>query len=269
MTPNRKIIRRITVTPKYKFGLDQRKSLLAALCGSLCFAMAPLTAHAQVVASVPYTVSEFAQSVPGVYTQPDSIAVLGGHVFIGYGNGVAKDGTDGKSSTIVEYDMDGTVDATFNVLGHIDGLKVEPKTNLLWSLQNEDGNPTFIVLNPTSGAQTSYVLPAPQGGGYDDLAFRDGQVFLSASNPSNNPNTALAIARAQVSGGSVAITPVLNGNSNAIDIRTGSLVKLNLQDPDSMILDPLGDLVLDSQADAELILVHHPALPTRESSISH
>src|ERR1700688_1950306 len=35
-------------------------------------------------------------------------------------------------------------------------------------------------------------------------------------------------------------------------------VTLNLQDPDSMIFDPLGDLVLDSQADSELVIVHHP-----------
>jgi hypothetical protein len=32
---------------------------------------------------------------------------------------------------------------------------------------------------------------------------------------------------------------------------------LNLQDPDSMIFNRYGDLVLDSQADAELIIVHH------------
>ncbi|GAC1694069.1 MAG: hypothetical protein NVS9B5_36880 [Terriglobales bacterium] len=240
------------------YWLTKHKALLAAVCGSLCFAMTPLTTFAQVVASAPYTVSAFAQSVSGVYTKPDSIAVLGDHVFVGYGNGVAKDGTDGKSSTIVKYDMDGTVDNTFNVLGHIDGLKVEPKTSLLWSLQNEDANPTLIILNPISGTQTSYILPAPQGGGYDDLVFRNGQVFLTASNPSNNPNIAPAVVKAQVSGSSVVITPVLSGNSNAIDIPTGSQITLNLQDPDSMTLDPFGDLVLTSQADAELVVVHHP-----------
>ncbi len=241
-----------------KLGTVKQKAPLAAICGSLCFALTSLTAHTQVVATIPYTVSVFAQSVTGVYTQPDSIAVLGAHVFIGYGNGVAKDGSDGKSSTIVEYDMDGTVDRTFNVLGHNDGLKVEPRTNLLWSLQNEDGNPTLIILDPTSGAQTSYILPAPQGGGYDDVAFQNGQAFLTASNPSNNPNTAPAVVRAQISGSSVVITPVLNGNSNATDIRSGSVVKLNLLDPDSMILDPFGDLVLTSQSDSELVVVHHP-----------
>ena len=43
----------------------------------------------------------------------------------------------------------------------------------------------------------------------------------------------------------------------AIDIPTGARVALNLQDPDSMAFDPLGDLVLDSQSDMELIIVHH------------
>jgi hypothetical protein len=44
----------------------------------------------------------------------------------------------------------------------------------------------------------------------------------------------------------------------ATDITTGDPVQLNLQDPDSMISDPEGDLILDSQADAELIFVHNP-----------
>jgi hypothetical protein len=43
-----------------------------------------LTAAAQVTASVPYTVSTFATGVAGVYSAPDSMAVLDDHVFIGY-----------------------------------------------------------------------------------------------------------------------------------------------------------------------------------------
>ena len=54
------------------------------------------------------------------------------------------------------------------------------------------------------------------------------------------------------------MTPVLSGTATATDIPTDTPVALNLQDPDSMIFNPFGDLVLDSQADAELIIVQRP-----------
>ena len=207
----------------------------------------------------PYQMRVFAQGVAGVYTQPDSIAVLNGHVFIGYGDGVAKDGTDGKSSTIVEYTMDGGVVRKFSVLGHNDGLKVDPRTKLLWALQNEDGNPSLVTINATTLEQKQYSFaPTVHGGGYDDIVFRHGKVYLSASNPSANPNDAPAIVRAELTGSSVTVTPVFAGDATATDILTETPVTLNLQDPDSMITDPEGDIVLDSQDDAELVIVRHP-----------
>jgi len=88
-------------------------------------------AAAQVVASAPYTVSVFTTSIPGVDFAPDSIAVLDGHVFVGYGDGAATDGSDGKSSTIVEYKENGDMVRTYTVLGHNDGLRVNPRTKHL------------------------------------------------------------------------------------------------------------------------------------------
>jgi len=218
-----------------------------------------LLANGQVTASVPYTVSVFATSVLGVYFQPDSIATLDGHIFIGFGNNVATNGSDGKSSTIVEYDRNGNVITTYSVKGHNDGLKVDPRTQLLWAMQNEDGNPNLVIIDPTTRSQKVYTFgPTPHGGGYDDMAFNGRDVFISASNPANNPNNAPAIVRAQISGTMVNVSPVLLGTATAIDIPTETPVTLNLQDPDSMKFDPFGDLVLDSQADAELIILHHP-----------
>src|SRR5580693_825547 len=95
-----------------------------------------LAAFAQ-VAAAPYTISVFATSIPGVDFAPDSIAVLEGHVFVGYGDGVAPDGSDGKSSTIVEYKPNGDMVTTYTVLGHNDGLRANPSTHLLWAMQNE------------------------------------------------------------------------------------------------------------------------------------
>jgi hypothetical protein len=215
-------------------------------------------ASGQVTASAPYTISTFTTSIPGVDFAPDSIAVLDGHVFVGYGDGVAPDGSDGKSSTIVEYKQNGDIVWTYSVKGHNDGLRVNPQTKLLWAMQNEDKNPNLIIIDPKTQTQTLYTFgPTPHGGGYDDIAFRGNDVFLSASNPSNNPNLAPAIVKAQLSGNTVVVTPVVSAAATATDIPTNTPVGLNLQDPDSMIFNPLGDLVLDSQADAELIIVHH------------
>lgn len=218
-----------------------------------------LVATAQIEVQPPYHLKIFAQAVPNQFTQPDSIAVTKDRVFIGFGNGVAKDGTDGKSSTIVEYRMDGSIVRTFSVVGHNDGLKIDPRTHLLWALQNEDGNPALAIINPATGTQKDFTFaPTVHGGGFDDIVFRNGEVFLSASNPSSDPNTAPAIVRAELSGGTVVVSPVFAGNATATDLLTEMPVTLNLQDPDSMTTDPAGDLLLDSQDDSELVIVRHP-----------
>jgi hypothetical protein len=232
-------------------------SQVLGICGILCLAMTA-TAAAQVTAVPPYRVSVFATSVPHVYYQPDSIAVWNNRVFIGFGNNATPDGTKGFS-TIVEYSMDGKVLRKMKVKGHNDGLKVDPKHNLLWALQNEDANPYLLIIDPKNWHSKKYTFEKPaHGGGYDDMSFIGDDVYISASNPSNNPNTKQAIVKATLKDHSVDVTPVLLGDAMATDITTGDPVQLNLQDPDSMISDPEGDLILDSQADAELIFVHNP-----------
>jgi hypothetical protein len=233
---------------------------LVGTAACVLLALPAIPAAAQVPqAAAPYRLSVFAKGVVGSYTQPDSIAVSawGDTVFIGYGNGVAKDGSDGKQSTIVEYTLTGGIVQTFQVTGHNDGLKIDPETGLLWALQNEDGNPNLVVITPSSGAQTRYVF-GPTGGGYDDMVFLKDKVFFSASNPAHDPNTDPAIVSAELDGLFVEVKPVMAGNAIATDIPTGKNVSLNLQDPDSLTLTPDGDLLLDSQADQEIVIVHHP-----------
>jgi hypothetical protein len=208
-------------------------------------------------ATHPYTVSVFATSVPHVYYQPDSITVWNRNVFVGYGNNATPDGLKGHS-TIVEYAMDGTVLHKMNIKGHNDGLKVDPRTNLLWALQNEDANPYLLVIDPRNWKRKKYTFAKPaHGGGYDDMVFIGDDVYISCSNPSK-PFNRQAIVKATLNGDMVDVTPVLLGDANATDITTGKPVQLNLSDPDSMTNDPEGDLILDSQADGELIFVHHP-----------
>lgn len=205
-----------------------------------------------------YHVMVFAQS-GGQYSAPDSIAVLHNHIFIGYGNNIAPDGSDGKSSNIVEYTLSGQVEYVYTVVGHNDGLKVNPTTHELWAMQNEDADPNLVIINPVTHAQTVYTFgPTSHGGGYDDIVFLNGAAYFSASNPANNPNTAPAIVKATFSGSMIDVSPLMEANAPATDVVTGQTVTLNLQDPDSMTLDPHGNILLDSQADAELLLVRHP-----------
>jgi hypothetical protein len=97
-------------------------------------AFLPAAASAQVVAAPPYKVSMFA-AIPKNTSQADSIVTWHDRVIVGFENHVAKDGTDGKSSTIVEFDLRGNVTRSFSVKGHNDGLRVVGDDSL-WALQN-------------------------------------------------------------------------------------------------------------------------------------
>jgi hypothetical protein len=232
---------------------------------SLAMFLAVLAVSSVAHASTPqaekgYTIKIFAKSVPGKYTKPDSIAVFKDHIYIGYGDGNDPAGLDGKSNKIVEYSTSGQVVFSYNVVGHNDGLKVNPYTHQIWAMQNEDGNPNLVIIDPETRQQTVYIFatPPPNGGGYDDITFRNGAAYFSASNPAKDPNAAPAIVKAKFVGNTIEVSGVLQGNATATNVVTGLPVTLNLQDPDSMTLTPSGDILLDSQGDSELVVVHKP-----------
>lgn len=234
------------------------------LAASASFLLSIAPAFGQTGSPTPekgYTLSVFAIGVTGQYTAPDSIAVFKNHVYVGYGDGNDPTGADGKSNTIVEYTRAGHKVFSFTVKGHNDGMKLNPYTQKLWVMQNEDANPSLVVFDPETRQKQVYTfasLPAA-GGGYDDIAFHNGKAYLSASNPSNDPNNKPAIEQVElVNGQVVVVKPVLQGNASAIDVLTGQTVTLNLQDPDSMTATPGGQLLLDSQADSELVMVQNP-----------
>src|ERR1700730_11111517 len=238
-------------------------SVAAAACLAAFQAVAAGAATPAVQA--PYQLSVFATSASG-YSQPDSIVQWGDSVIVGFQNHVAKDGSDGKSSTIVQYALNGRVERTFSVPGHNDGLRVIG-LNDLWCLQNEDANPNLVIIDLSTGRQTLYGFSSsatPHGGGFDDVVEIGGQVYFTASNPTTNSagvNVFPALVRARLHGrhGNPGdVEPVLIGHANAIDIPTGATVQLNLTDPDSMTVDPSGNIVFTSQADGELIFVRNP-----------
>lgn len=239
---------------------QNRSAAKALACGAslmLLAALRPANAHAAGPSAVaPYSVSTFAVSESG-YSAPDSITFSPKNVFVGYGNGGAPDGSGGAMSTIVEYTMDGTVVKTFTVTGHNDGLRYNLRTSNLWALQNEDANTNLAIIDLSTGRQKVIQIgTGPHGGGYDDIVFDGDSAFFSASNPS--VNTEPGIVRFKHQGDKVELTGIINDNASATDVTTGKTVTLNLTDPDSMILDPYGELLLDSQQDGELVIVQHP-----------
>src|SRR5215469_6440986 len=98
-------------------------------CAMFC---APAQAQGGPTVQANYKLSVFAQST-SAYSQPDSIVRWRHSILVGYQNHVAKDGTDGGFSTIVQYGLDGTAQRTFHVKGHNDGLRIVGE-NRLWAL---------------------------------------------------------------------------------------------------------------------------------------
>ncbi|MBV8195684.1 MAG: hypothetical protein JOY80_09170 [Candidatus Dormibacteraeota bacterium] len=220
-----------------------------------------------------YAVSVFAQSTAS-YWNPDSLEISGDRtwLFVGYQNTTAKDGSDGKSSTVVQYDLkDGHhVQQTWSVLGHVDGLRQDPSGGNLWVLSNEDGNPHLTVIDPVRGTKTVFSMTSVNGGGgFDDIAFIASNAFISASNPANtSPNPGPAVVKATLNTAThhVDTTPVLWGNASATDVTSDQTVSLNEIDPDSLYVLPGGVLQLDNQAGSELVFIHNPG--TAQQTVS-
>jgi hypothetical protein len=192
---------------------------------------------------------------------PDDIQVVGDKVWIAWQNSSAKDGSTTQPSTIAEYTTSGRPLRTWSVIGHADGLHMDPSTNVMWVTANEDANPRLYLIKPSSASVTSVTLPpTPHGGGLDDLRFVNGTAYVSASNPTLNSagnNTAPALLKVTLSGTRAHLSPAFTANARATTVNPPVTSQtLNLTDPDSQQIDPQGDLVLNSQADQELVFIH-------------
>jgi hypothetical protein len=205
----------------------------------------------------------------------DSIAVdsSGEHVFVGYNNGTPKDSTDPTVlSTIVEYSDTGKVLHSWQVQGHNDGLKIDPETGKVWALQNEDGNPNLVVINPETFAAKEYFFPTPDNGanppnppapgGFDDITFLHDKIYMTESNPAGGTGSAVVQVRLPndddpISNQVVIVRTVLPLTTTATNSATGQTESLVLTDPDSMTAQG-NNLVFTSQADDEIITIHNP-----------
>jgi hypothetical protein len=219
-----------------------------------------------------YSVAVFANAPNGL-TNPDSITRFQGTIWVGYQNNSQPLGTG--SSDIVQFDPTGKVLKTFKVNGRNDGLKYNPFDGKIYALQNEDGNSFLILIDPVTGTMTNftYSTPPAHGGGYDDIVFLNGQIFISASNPNLTAtsksfpfgqNIYPSIVKATlVAGNQIDVSPVEMGNATLTDITTGQSVVSAQSDPDSLKVDPSGNLVLDSQQDGDLIFLNGPGFPNQ------
>lgn len=210
---------------------------------------------------------------------PDSVVYAGGKLWIGWQNITAKDGLDSKSSTVGEYATNGTLLKSWSIGGpdagtgcHTDGMRMNPATGKLWVMCNEDGNPRLYVIDPSSSTPTQITLPkTPHGGGFDDIQFLSGKAFIDASNPTLNSagkNVFPALYTVTISGTKASITPVLKGGATGTTLNPPiTKITMPLTDPDSMMIDPQGDLVLDSQGDMQLLFIHNPATSSQSIKV--
>lgn len=202
------------------------------------------------------------------FSKADDITAMNGSVFVSWQNGVGPQGEPAANgntqSSVVQYSLDGGVLNSWQLTGRCDGLSADRQNNRLIATVNEDGNSSLYVIFPSAapGAQLVHYAYSPNppvhGGGTDAAHIYRGQIFLTASNPSDS--TQPAVYRASLSGGVATLSPVFFDNSTAIVANTndparGSAVGLSLSDPDSNSVVPGssprfgGDFMQDSQGD--------------------
>jgi len=242
------------------FRLVSRPSLAAILCVSATFLLGTEQALASPVAVAPYTLTTFAGVPPSGATQPDDLAISadGKDLWIGYGNGVDTTGKGGPSN-LVEYDISSaTVLNNISIPGHLDGLKINPTTGDVWATENEDGSPTLAIVDPKNGKVKIFKFsPTLVTGGMDDLVFSgpDSQdvfivtssqttpVIVQISGKLKKTDTKL---KTTLPGAPPSVFNVVTNENETAD---------QIGDPDSMTLDPAGELVLDNRSDDSLYIV--------------
>jgi len=170
------------------------------------------------VATPPYTLTALTTLVPpSDATQPDDLAVSadGANLWVGYGNGVDTTGKGGPSN-LVEYKLSsGAVLQNLSIPGHLDGLKINPQTNDIWTTENEDGNPTLAIVNHKNGKFKTYKFaPTLITGGMDDLVFSGPffkDVFIVASSQTSTSTPAIVQISRKPKKINTALTSTLPG----------------------------------------------------------
>jgi hypothetical protein len=228
----------------------------------------PFATEAAALADPSTTSSVFATGAAVGGTGPDSITDNGTSVWVEYANNSVS--TGGGKSEIVQYSLGGAVEQKYEIAGSVDGLKVDPVTGIVWALQNQDGNSTLSLIDltthhvsgPLKYASPPYIYGSKSSRGYDDVAFLDGKVYLSYTNPVHAKDPVLQILdNGNNPSGTLTTTNILTAGQTGIPV----------PDIDSLKSTPNGQLVLTSEGDgpgtgnpfAAFTLISHPGTATQ------
>ncbi len=203
----------------------------------------------------------------GTETKPDDLTRLGDSIYVAFQNGVGSMGEPapggGTASTIQQYSLSGAPGKSWTVTGKIDGMTADPASGRILASVNEDGNSSFVALDPSEPSAKTYSYTGlTHGGGTDAISIFDHQIVLSASAPSNPSGP--AVYTVKLSGATAQLTPLFADNATAVAVNGptgGKTVNLALTDPDSSRVVPqssprfAGSFMLDGQADMQLIFL--------------
>jgi hypothetical protein len=246
--------------------LAARRLLAATVCMGAAIFLGAEQAIAAPVAIAPYTLTTFNGVPPAGATKPDDLAISadGKNLWVGYGNNVATDGSGGPSN-LVEYDIStGAVLQNISIPGHLDGLKINPFTRDIWTTENEDANPTLAIVDEDTGTfKISTFSTTSVTGGLDDLVFGSdsGNVFIVASSQVDTTTPVIVQVSHKPKPTVTSVKSVLGGApANVWNVVTSANETSDqIGDPDSMTLDPAGELVLDNRNDKSLYIVRSPS----------
>jgi hypothetical protein len=208
----------------------------------------------------------------GALTQPDDIVTVGGHLYVGFQNGVGSQGEPSGSgnldSTLVEITPTGSLVKQWDMTGKIDGLGADPATGQVFATVNEDSKSSLYVVSGGTATHYTYTpSPLPHMGGTDAVEVYHGKILISASAPGTGgkaPASAPAVfvvtLNAAAKTAAVATFFAVNATATGVNApNAGKKVTLALTDPDSNTVVPssspdfAGDFMLNSQGDQELI----------------
>ena len=240
--------------------INMSATLRAAVCG-LGLLMATLTSLQAAAAIVKTTTFASGTAVGG--TAPDSITLSRDSVWVAYTNGAGSTGASG-SSVVAQYDYSGNLLNQYTFPGYVDGLRYDAERDLIWVLQNQDGNSVLTLLDRNGfGTQLSYAVKSSTRG-YDDVAFLNGAIFMSYTNPTVSTDPTIQY----MTGISpVTFSTVLTMGATGTNLATGQTGQATTDtDSDSLVVTPFGGLMLTSGADGQLIFVNGFDQPSQSVS---
>jgi hypothetical protein len=210
-------------------------------------------------------------------SQPDDITALGGHIFVGFQNGVGPQGeastTGNRDSTVVEFSRSGRKLNQWDVVGKCDGLTAIRTIGGVIATVNEDAHSSLYVIKPghRRAVHYRYNVPLPSKGGTDAISLYRGMILISASAPGTTGKAAPqpgypAVYRAVLNTRRhiATVHGLFSDEATATLVNargSGKRVRLGLTDPDSNEVVPAyaprfgGDFMLTSQGDKEQIFV--------------